>query len=266
MSRLPTKKPARWAALLAVVGAVVSQASAVGGWVRAASQNEVTIDVIYDGTSAFDPTNNDPTDSNIVTDPQTTPATTPALHTPGRDSGPNNLVVRSYDAMALRIDWDVNEASATNVVLKVDLPGYLQWAPDATGMFAGCLPGSTIVNSNGNQPIDLLQSIDPARATEVSTLTCLLGEKPEGSHGTIRPIARMYWQPDNTTFTPSVVMTTNEDSSGTVRDTVPTPLTVSEAPVGDWIKAAPSLVSGVDPNNTPGTTADDGYVLSLIHI
>lgn len=98
----------------------------------AQSQNEVLTTVLYDGTAGFD-----------AGDPTAPAGAAPETHTPSLDGGPNNLVVRTHDQYAVRVDWNVNEDAATNVVLEVVLPSHSSWTPDVTGMFAGCDPATS---------------------------------------------------------------------------------------------------------------------------
>ncbi len=187
--------------------------------VSAQSQNEIVVGVNYDGTPVFD---TDPADDGA------------GAHTPGLDASANNNVVRTYDFMALTINWTINEADATGVTATVEAPAGTAWAPDNTGMFAGCdVATSTIVGQ---------------------TLTCDLGDQPEGSNGAFRPILSVDWLADGTPLTPQAVLTTNEDPTG-VTDAVDSPIYVSEAPAVDWIKHKPEVAGPV----TVG--ADEGWVV-----
>ena len=69
---------------------VVSAASAQ-------SQNEVQVTVLFDGASNF--TAGEPTaPTGVVPEP----------HLAGTDGGPQNLVVRTHDQFAIRVDWNIN--------------------------------------------------------------------------------------------------------------------------------------------------------------
>ena len=92
----------------------------------AQSQNEILTTVLYDGTQFdVDPLDNGSGDG---------------VHTPGLDAAAQNNVVKTHDTFAVRVDWNVNEDAATNVIATVVLPPFASWAPDATGQFAGCDP------------------------------------------------------------------------------------------------------------------------------
>lgn len=227
--------------LLAVAG--VSTTALLGSTpALAASRNEVTIQRVFDGTASFSPspaTAADPTDNSSLAQ------TANAPHTPGLDSGATNDVVRTYDSFGVRVDWDINEASAQDVVLRVRIPWYAKWKPDATGMFAGCGSSSTITNATNE--------------TEESVLLCQLGDRPEGSHGVIRPVAVLAFQPDNTNFNVNVDLLTADDPSGAVTDKLDRELTISEAPAGDWVKAAPK--SQLIPAGADTTAEPSGYVV-----
>lgn len=190
----------------------------------APNQNEIVISPLFDGAAAFD--ESDPRDNGN------------GQHTPGLDIDANNRVVRSYDSFAVALDWDVNEAAGTNVVLTATLPEFAVWNPDSTGMFSGCLP--------------LPQS---SISDDRRTLNCALGDKPEGSHGVVRPTAQLLWAEDNTEFTVSATMTLN--GATTVSDALDDDQTmfVSEAPAVNWIKQEPKVSEPI------GTGASAYYVL-----
>ncbi len=190
----------------------------------AQSQNEVLTTVLFDGTAGFD--SGEPTAAS---------GSAPEPHTPSLDGGPQNLVVRTHDQFSVRVDWNVNEAAATGVVLTVVLPSHSTWAPDVTGMFAGCNPATSSFP-------------DP------QTLECHLLDQTEGSNGAIRPVAFLHEALDNTTFDVVATLTTDADPAG-VSDGLDQELTVSEAPYVDYVKSAP-MTSPLLNNGT-----EDGYVL-----
>ncbi len=194
--------------VLCLVATVLAPLSLAAG----ASQNEVLITVLYDGTEtgntgAFD---TDPAGSVTATGAE------PEPHTPGLDAGAQNNVVKTYDTYALRIDWNINEEAAEAVVLTVVLPAHSQWEPDSTGMVAGC---DATLSSYPNP----------------QTLECHLGDQVEGSNGAIRPVASIGFENDSKTFDVAATLTTAADATG-VTDGLDQLLTVSEAPVADWIK------------------------------
>ena len=188
--------------------------------VAAQSQNEVLINVLYDGTS-FD---TDPLDDGSGN----------GVHTPGLDGGENNNVVKTYDTFAVRIDWNVNEDAATGVFLEVALPPFASWAPDATGQFSGC---------------------DPATSSfaDDQTLVCSLLDQQEGSNGTIRALATLDQPLDGTEFNVSATLATDDDPTGVV-DQLDQPLVASEAPIANWLKGEPEISGPVS------SSSGDGYV------
>ncbi len=192
----------------------------------AASQNEILVNVLYDGTPSFD------TDSAGST---TATGAVPEPHTPGLDAGSNNHVVRTFDQYALRVDWNINEEDATGVEVTVALPDHSVWLPDSTGFFSGCDPTLSSISPDGR------------------TLICGLGDQPEGSNGVFRPIALLQNGLDNSTFSIDAVVTTDDDSTG-VTDTTDQELTVSEAPRADWVKQEPEIS---DPVTVGG---EEGYI------
>ncbi len=199
-----------------LVMALVATALAPLSLAAGASQNEVLITVLYDGTEvgttgAYD---TDPGGSATMT------GSVPEPHTPGKDAGPQNGVIKTYDTYAMRVDWNVNEDAAQDVVLTVVLPAHSQWEPDDTGMISGCDP-------------TLSSFPDP------QTLICHLGDQPEGSNGTIRPVASIGFENDSETFNVTTTLTTADDATG-VTDQLDQALTVSEAPLADWVKGAPT--------------------------
>lgn len=222
-----------------VTGAALIMTATFASPANAESQNEVTIQRWFDGTARFSAVDQEnPTDNE---------GAAPAAHTPGQDSGDKNYVVRTFDGFGVRVDWDVNEAAATDVWLTVTLavrdnPGgpaaaEVKWVPGDAGMFAGCLAESS-VTSDG------------------LTLLCQLGDEPEGSHGTISPAASLGAGVDGSMIDVSVTLTSDQDDSGAVRDDLSTPLTVSEAPQVNWIKRSPTFSA-----EPVGTGDDAGYVV-----
>ena len=177
----------------------------VAGQVGAQSQNEILTTVLYDGTQFdFDPLDN---------------GTGDGVHTPGLDADAQNNVVKTHDTFAVRVDWNINEADATNVFVTVVLPPFASWAPDQTGMFAGC-------------------DIATSSFTDAQTLVCSLLDQPEGSNGAFRPIAQLNEAIDGDPFDVVSTLTTDDDAAG-VSDGLDDPLVVSEAPIANWLKELP---------------------------
>ena len=200
----------------------------VAGQVGAQSQNEILTTVLYDGTQFdFDPLDN---------------GTGDGVHTPGLDADAQNNVVKTHDTFAVRVDWNINEADATNVFVTVVLPPFASWAPDQTGMFAGC-------------------DIATSSFTDAQTLVCSLLDQPEGSNGAFRPIAQLNEAIDGDPFDVVSTLTTDDDAAG-VSDGLDDPLVVSEAPIANWLKELPEVSGPVVDGS------GDGYVflypLSLI--
>jgi len=125
---------------------------------------EIVLSIHTDGTESFD------------SDPSP-PAGTIYAHTPGLDDNANNNVVRSYDSVQYRVDWNVNELPADDVIIRIALPADLeiQWLSTVVLPFAA--PGCDTT----------LSSITPASGTSGEILNCYLGDKPEGTSGTIFP-------------------------------------------------------------------------------
>ena len=200
----------------------------VAGQVGAQSQNEILTTVLYDGTQFdFDPLDN---------------GTGDGVHTPGLDADAQNNVVKTHDTFAVRVDWNINEADATNVFVTVVLPPFASWAPDQTGMFAGC-------------------DIATSSFTDAQTLVCSLLDQPEGSNGAFRPIAQLNEAIDGDPFDVVSTLTTDDDAAG-VSDGLDDPLVVSEAPIANWLKELPEVSGPVVDGS------GDGYIflypLSLI--
>ena len=214
-------------------------------------QNEVQTTVLFDGTTGF-----------LATDPAAPTGVAPEPHTAGEDGSPNNLVVRTHDQFAVRVDWNINERDATNVVLRIELPTppddpIAEWTVDSTLGYAGCItttftPAFTTVGGG---------------STGSQTVECELGDQPEGSNGTIRLTALLNESTDNTTFDVVSTLTTTEDPSPGVSDGLDQLLTVSAIPIATFRKGVADVAG--DPSTGPITSGgEDGilflYPLSLI--
>ena len=130
--------------------------------VDAQQQNEIVLTVDFDGTAAFSPA--DPLDDGL------------GGHTPGLDLNANNSVIRTYDQLQYRIDWNVNEVDGTTTTVRMTLPEGMEWLPDATtvsGVPSGCLDdGSSSITGLGGRE-----------------LVCNTDAEHEGSNGAIHPRA-----------------------------------------------------------------------------
>lgn len=229
------------AAMMAAVAALVvtSFATPASADQPSASRNEVLLTRVFDGTASW-------ANSDSSLNPLDNGTDAPADHVPGDDSGSTNNVVRTWDLFGVRVDWNVNDAEATDVVLDVTLTvrdrapapseADVSWKPDITGMFAGCGDGSSISDDG-------------------LTLSCHLGDRDEGSQGTIRPIAALGAGLDGSVIDVDVVMTTAEDAAG-VADALETPVTVSEVARGTWVKNDPVVTA--EPIEVDG---ESGYVV-----
>lgn len=230
---LPT--PVRRSASFLVTLVMVAAGLIAAPMAVAQSQNEVLLGLSYDGTRTFD---TDPLD-----DGNAYPGTSP--HTPGLDARADNGVVRTYDLFGVRIDWNVNEDSATNVVLTAQLPPQnVEWVvPRATnpppneGVPSGCL----------------IEGVEPASTfTSDGRLICNLGDQAEGQNGTIFADARLLGALDGDLFNVDVTMTTDTDPSGTVVSELPAEIEASAAPVGDWSKSDPEIIQDVNQGGVDG--------------
>ena len=240
------------AALLAVSGLLAAPAA------LAANQNEVAMRLLFDGTSpiAADSANTDASASTYT-------ALDTGIHTPGLDDSLQNRVVRTYDTYGYLIDYNVNEAAGTDIMLKVELTNAagtlladpagtnpnpnsnVQWLKDpdmaSRGWFTGCLPNTTN-DPNGTRIVG-------------ATLYCKLGDLPEGSQGTIRPTVALTNGVDKTEIGARVTMTSSNSTLAPY--SVPQTVFVSAVPMGNWIKNAPIVV----PTKAGGTsTGADGYL------
>ena len=198
------------------------------------SRNEVLITSVWDGSfplsrQGIPVPDTDPVDDGVWS------GTAPEAHTPGLDNSVNNGVVRTNDLFQVRIDWNINEADATNVFLEVVLPPFVSWETGDYSTFAGC---------------------DPATSTlpDPQTLRCSLLDQSEGSNGVIRPTGLVSHTPlDGTTFDVVATLTTADNTAG-VFDGLDQPYTVSEVASASWVTEAPVITGPVNDG------AGDGYV------
>ncbi|MEM7531250.1 MAG: SdrD B-like domain-containing protein [Chloroflexota bacterium] len=162
-------------------------------------------------------------------------------HTPGLDDNANNNVVRTFDSIQYRIDYNVNEVDATNVVISAVLPDTvgglsvpgLQWIVDPDyPMTAGCDRTTSTISGDGK------------------TLTCVIGDLRQGSAGTIFPIAELN---DAVTGIDGEVI----NLTATIDTDQTTPVTsnqvsttISASPGVDWVKGIPTMYEDVTRNAT----------------
>ena len=192
----------------------------------AQQQNEIVLTVDFDGTAAFSAA--DPLDDGL------------GAHTPGLDLNDSNNVVRTYDQIQYRIDWNVNEVDGTTTTIRMVLPEGVEWLPDATtnsGVPSGCLDdgSSSITGMDGRE------------------LICNTDAEHEGSNGAIHPRAFVSGFLDGTVLSVTASVETDQ-APPVVSNQIDT--TVSAAPGGNWIKGEPILdavsgdVIGYEPNET----------------
>ena len=239
-SRRPRRKPGKFAKSMLAMSLFASVMSPAGV-VSAQQQNEIVLTVDFDGTAAFSAA--DPLDDGLGT------------HTPGLDLNANNNVVRTFDQIQYRVDWNVNEVDGTDTILRMTLPEGVEWLPDATtnsGVPSGCLDDGTssITGNNGRD------------------LVCNTDAEHEGSNGAIHPRAFVGGLFDGTPLTVNASIETGELGPVT-SNTVET--FVSAAPGGDWVKGEPveDAVSGAISDyipdelysDIPDAAGNNGYVL-----
>lgn len=110
----------------------------------------------------------------------------------GLDAGPDNGIVRTYDTVVYRIDWNINEADATNVRVWAKLPHGMTWA---------ALP-------SGCRVID----VTPTSAIAGDELMCNLGDRHQGENGTVSPVAKLGGLLNNTALTLDATITNDQGS------------------------------------------------------
>ncbi|MFV0527037.1 MAG: SdrD B-like domain-containing protein [Acidimicrobiales bacterium] len=188
----------------------------------AASRNEFAVSVTYDGTVPFD------------TDPADTTGIHPAPHTPGLDARSSNGVVRTYDTFGVRMDFNINEDSATNAIIEATLPVGLSWvAAKATNPPIPAVPAGCLTEADG---------IDPGRSSSISpdgrTLYCNTGDHAEGTNLALYFDVLVGPLRDGDDISLTANLTTDDDPTG-LSETIHPPLEVSAAPSGDWVKGVP---------------------------
>lgn len=173
---------------------------------------EIVLGINYDGTAPF-------AGSAADEDGQ-------GGHNAGDDSAADNNVVRTFDLISYRVDWNVNEVDATGTAITMTLPAAI---PEVVWkeIPAGCdLVASAISNSD-------------------QTLVCDLGDQREGSSGTIHALAEVASTRvgiDGDVITLNATIETDQ-SSPVTSNSVST--TISAAPALDWVKLEPRVYSNI---------------------
>ncbi len=196
------------AALSSVTMSIGSVESAVAAPVASKPNTEVSVAVEADGTATFS------------TDP-VAPSGSPVAHTPGLDGGSNNGVVRTFDTVRYRVDYNVNEVVATAVTLTSVLPAGVAWLRDPSGLVApGCLDdaGGSSISADGR------------------TWVCVLGDKAQGTAGTIFPTAQVRARIDSDVVPMSASLDSAE-TAAVVSNVVE--VTVSSSSRANWVKQKP---------------------------
>ena len=141
----------------------------------ATPSTEIIISIEEDGTPAFD---------NGAPDPGSGGA--------GLDAGPNNGILRTYDIARVRMDWNVNDAPGSNVLISSTLPA---------GMFWESLPSVCVPTG-----------VNPPSQISGRDLTCNIGAQPEGENGSVEAVARLGGVLNNQEFSWNASVTTDESS------------------------------------------------------
>lgn len=203
-------------------------------------QNEIVLSVDFDGTPSF--STSDPDDDGL------------GSHTPGLDLNDANNVVRTWDQVQYRIDWNVNEVDGTDTTIRMTLPAGVEWMEDGstvTGVPSGCTDDGTssITGNDGRE------------------LVCVTDGEHEGSNGAIHPRALVKALLDGTPLTVGASIQTGERAPiGSNEITT----YVSATPKGDWVKGKPiedsvsGAIIGYEPDEmyfgVDGPSADDPNV------
>jgi uncharacterized repeat protein (TIGR01451 family) len=123
----------------------------------------------------------------------------------GHDSSAANGIVRTYDSLLVRLDWSVNRGAGSGVVLRSTLPTGAVW----TNVPSGCI------------------AADSSLQDSERTVVCALGDRPEGSSGTIYVPAQVTQARNGDTFAIGATI----DAAGAAQASSPTvSVTASAAP------------------------------------
>jgi|GEM_PF-3126805 len=159
------------------------------------------------------------------------------------DADGNNDIVRTFDSLIYRVDWNVNEQDATNVVIRLTVPTtmtYVTW-PDYYNakrvMPPGCL-------TSGVSPPSSLSA-------DRKTLVCNVGSHLEGSAGTFFPRLFVGAQLSGQVFDMRAEIDTDQTTPVTSN---PVPVTIAAIPAWDWIKSQPDVYTSI--TRTDGITGN----------
>ncbi len=153
--------------------------------------------------------------------------------TSGEDETANNGIVRTFDSFGYRIDWNVNEQDATNVTLETTFPITLPLAWDAVP--EGCDPALSTISA------------------DLRTLTCHLGDREEGTSGTIfatGTITDTYAGINDTTWTVETTIDTDQNPAPIVSNSET--LTISSRAELNMLKGEADIYRNVDKDGVSG--------------
>jgi uncharacterized repeat protein (TIGR01451 family)/LPXTG-motif cell wall-anchored protein len=243
---------------LALVGATVAplatqQAVAAPGDVN----TEIRISVFKDGAGALDAAPDNaplPSPSSIyggtgatlvfpdaIADDQ---ITGPISWDAGEDASYNNQVVRTFDQIVYKMEWNVNEqnnqqidVATKNVVISSTLPD------DAGTAWADL----TWLGGNDLPPTCLTTGVTPVSSVSADgrTLTCNLGDQFQGSNGSVYPLARLNGSQNGKAFSLTASINSNDNVAPVTSNKVS--IVASARPQWDWVKSDGSCVQSVGP-------------------
>ncbi|MEM7134022.1 MAG: GEVED domain-containing protein [Chloroflexota bacterium] len=209
--------------LLLTIALLVSALSPATTFAQQATtpNTEIVLSVSYDGTALF-------SDADPLNDGN-------GAHTPGLDLNANNNVVRTFDTIGYRVDWNVNEVDATGVSVDVQLPAAI---PEVvwTEIPPGCDLTLSTISADGQ------------------TLTCLLGDAIEGTSGTFFPVAEVASTrvgiDGDVIETEASIVTDQTTGNAVTSDAVST--TISAGINADWLKGIATEYTDIQLNGTDG--------------
>jgi uncharacterized repeat protein (TIGR01451 family) len=207
---------------------------------------EIRLSVFRDGAGAFDAApDNGPLPSpssvyggtgstfvyadSIIDDQITAPVSWDA----GEDASASNGVVRTFDQITYRIDWNVNEqnnqqvdVATDNVIIRATLPD----DPSTSWADINWIGGSDL------PPTCLTTTTPPSAITAVaggSELLCNLGRQRQGSNGSIYPLARLNGSQNGKTFSLNATIDSDDNTAPVTSNKVT--IIASARPQWDWV-------------------------------